>query len=814
MMKKLSLAICYILINVIAFAQSRYSGKVLDAATSLPITGATIQVDQTATYLSDENGNFSIPLSSSQRIITITSIGYKTQQLSVAEKLPEIRLDRYNLFLQPVEIRATRASDKSPFTKTNIGKTEIERNNLGQDLPFLLNQTPSVVVNSDAGNGFGYTGIRIRGTDATRINMTLNGIPYNDAESQGIFFVNLPDFLSSVNSIQIQRGVGTSSNGAGAFGATLNLSTNEFNEKPYAELNNTAGTYNTWKHTLKVGSGLISDHFTIDARLSKISSDGYIDRGSSDLRSFYLSGAYLTPTSSLRLNVFSGKEKTYQAWNGIPEAKLRNNQEALLQHYYNNVGSLYFTEADSTNLFTADPRKYNVFLYPNQTDNYQQDHYQLFFNHAFNEQLSMNTAVFLTQGKGYYEEFKYQARYSSYGLPDFQLGSETLTKTDLIRQLWLDNNLYGGIFSVQYKNKTNEAVIGGGINQYDGKHKGYVTWATAGVPDNYNWYHHTAGKTDYNLYGKWQMKITEHLLSLVDLQYRRVDYHINGSRKFPELVVNETFHFFNPKFGLSYSKGPLTAYASYAIANKEPNRNDYETGTVQGKPLPERLKDLEAGLEVKQAQFSWNTTLYYMNYKDQLVLVGKVNDVGDPVRVNVPQSYRLGAELQAMYKPSRLLAVSGNLALSQNRINQFTDNIPRYDASFNLLQQDTMYYHHTPMALSPSMVAGATIQVFPVRNLDLSLLNKYVGEQFLDNTGNENRKLNPFFTQDLRAGYTIQKWLAREINFIVQINNVWNKRYESNGYTYSYIYDNSTVTENFYYPMAGRNVLVALNIKF
>jgi iron complex outermembrane recepter protein len=812
-MKKLSLAICYILINVIAFAQTSISGKISDKATGEPITGATIEVEQSGTFLTDENGTFKLPASARLRKVTISSIGYKQFNTTTDGNL-DIALERYGLFLQPVEIRATRASDRAPFAKSNIGKAFIEKNNLGQDLPFLLNQTPSVIVNSDAGNGIGYTGIRIRGTDATRINMTLNGIPYNDAESQGIFFVNLPDFLSSVSSIQVQRGVGTSSNGAGAFGATLNLSTSEFNEKAYAEINNTAGSFNTWKHTLKVGSGLISDHFTIDARLSKISSDGFVDRGATDLHSFYLSGAYYAPKSSLKLNVFSGKEKTYQAWNGVPEHKLFNNPEGLLNHYYNNLGVLYFTAADSVNLFTADPRKYNVFTYDNQTDNYQQDHYQLLFNHAFSSRLSMNTAVYLTQGKGYYEEFKEDAKFSSYGLPPFQLGNETLSRTDLVRQLWLNNDLYGGIFSLQYKNESTEATLGGGINQYDGRHNGYISWAQVGIPKDFNWYSFNALKTDYNIYGKWEKKLTKQLRSLVDIQYRNVNYEINGSRKFPELKADEVFHFLNPKVGLSYNSGPVTAYASYAIGNKEPNRNDYETGTVQGKPKPERLKDLELGFEMKRATNKLAATVYYMNYKDQLVLVGKVNDVGDAVRINVPSSYRLGIELEGSYRPVRYLQFSGNVTLSENKIRRFADNIPRYDAAFNMTQQDTVYYTNTDMALSPNSIAAATVQVFPFKQAEIALLSKYVGSQFLDNTGDKNKRIRSYFAQDLRLGYSLQHLLAKEISLMLQVNNIWDKKYETNGYTYSYIYDNSRITENFFYPMAGRNLLIAANIKF
>jgi iron complex outermembrane recepter protein len=814
MMKKLSLAICYIFLYVNVSAQSTLSGSVIDVTSGEPVAGATIEIDQASSVIADQMGKFSIPASKRPQLLTVTSIGYRTVQVS-AEKGKDltIRLERYKLFLQPVEIKATRAGVKSPFSKTNIDRQEIEKANLGQDLPFLLNQTPSVVINSDAGNGIGYTGIKIRGTDATRINMTLNGIPYNDAESQGIFFVNLPDFSSSVNSIQIQRGVGTSSNGAGAFGATLNLSTNDFNEKPYADITNSAGSFNTWRHTVKAGTGLINDHFTLDARLSKISSDGFIDRGSSALSSFYISGAYYTPSSSVRLNIFSGKEKTYQAWNGIPQYKLHYNRDSLIQHYSNNLGSLYFTAADSVNLFSANPRTYNVFTYPNQTDNYQQDHYQLFFNHNVSR-VSLNSAVYLTRGRGYYEEFKYNARLSAYGLPDFVTGGQPVSRTDLVRQLWLDNTLYGGIFSLLYTSSSGEGTFGGGVNRYDGDHKGFVTWAEAGVPNNYPWYRFPAVKTDFNVYAKWQQRFTEGLDVFADIQYRNVHYVIDGSRKFPELRINDRFHFFNPKAGLTYTRGTITAYASYAIANKEPNRNDYETGSVQAKPKAETLKDLEFGIQQAKANFNWSTGFYFMNYKDQLMLSGKINDVGDALRFNVPSSYRMGMELQAGYRPSTKLIVSGNVSLSRNKIRDFYDNIPRYDVNFDLVQQDTIYYKETNMAFSPNVVAAGNIRYLPVKHAEIALMSKYVGDQFLDNTSKQNRKLEGYFVQDLRLSYSILQWMAKEINLTLQVNNLLNKRYESNGYTYSYMYDKATVTENFYYPMAGRNFLASVNVKF
>ena len=716
-------------------------------------------------------------------------------------------------FIKPVEITAIRANEKAPFAKTDLTKKDIERNNLGQDLPFLLNQTPSVVVNSDAGNGVGYTGIRIRGTDASRINVTLNGIPYNDAEEQGTYFVDLPDFASSVNSIQIQRGVGTSTNGAGSFGASINMTTNEINKNAYGEINTSGGSFNTFKETIKVGSGLINNHFTIDARLSKITSDGFIDRASSNLKGFYLSAAWLSAKSSIRFNVFGGKEKTFQAWNGIPEAKLFGSKIDLDTHYNNNVGSLYFTSADSANLYNANPRKFNTFLYNNQTDNYQQDHYQLFFNHAFSDKLTFNTTFFLSKGMGYYEEFKNQAKFANYGLPNVVVGNTTISKTDLIRQLWLDNNFYGGLFSFQYKNNKDELTVGGGLNEYDGNHFGKIIWAQTGISKDYEYYRYAAKKIDANIYSKYQHHFSEFLSAFVDLQYRHINYKFNGTKNFPDLKVNEQYNFFNPKAGLYYSKNNWSAFASYSVGNKEPNRSDFETATDEKTPKSEKLNDIELGLNHHYGNYSWGATFFYMQYKNQLIQTGKINDVGNSIRVNVPSSYRTGIELQGQIILNKYLTLNGNLSLSANKLKNFESYIPMYDADFNLVKQDITYAHSPTIAFSPSVVSNVSLQIFPFKNAEISLNGKYVGKQYLDNTSNEKRKLKDYFVQDLRLGYTLKNIIFKEINIIGQINNLYNKMYESNGYTYSYFYDNSLVTENFYYPMAGRNFMIGINIK-
>jgi iron complex outermembrane receptor protein len=722
-------------------------------------------------------------------------------------------LHKDTIDLLPVEVRAIRAGNLAPFTKTNLSKADIQKQNLGQDLPFLLNQTPSTVVSSDAGNGIGYTGLRIRGTDLTRINVTLNGIPYNDPESQGVFFVDLPDFASSVSSMQIQRGVGTSSNGAGAFGATINFSTNEVNTKPYASILNSVGSYNSRRHTVMAGTGLLNNQFTIDARLSKISSDGFVDRASSNLQSYYLSGAWLGKKSTLRLNVFSGNEKTYQAWSGVPEFKLHYNKDSLLSHYYNNIGSYYFTPEDSANLFNADPRKYNVYLYPNQTDNYKQDHYQLFFNHNLGSHLTLSTAFFLTHGAGYYEEYKYNQKYSNYGLPDYTVGGATIKRTDLVRQLWLKNDLYGGVFSLQYKDNSVDYTIGGSLNRFDGKHYGNILWAQkGGIPKEYQWYKYPAVKDDGNVYGKFGYKATDKIYLLADAQYRHVSHEITGTRKFPKLNIKNEYNFFNPKLGVNYTGNGFTAYASYAVANKEPNRNDFETGAAIQTPKPERLHDLEAGIEHKTGKLNVGATVYYMRYKDQLVLTGKLNDVGDAVRINAPKSYRLGIEAFGGVQINKWINVQGNVTVSDNKLKNYVDYIPKYNTDFDFTGYDTIRLKESQISFSPWLTAFAAINVKPVKNLEISLNNKGVSKQYLDNTNSQYKQIKGYFVQDAVVRYTINNKLVKATELVLQVNNLWNRTYETNGYTYSYYYDNYLVKENFYYPMAGTNFMLALNI--
>ncbi len=688
--------------------------------------------------------------------------------------------------MSPVEVRAVRAGADAPFARTNISRMDLVKLNLGQDIPYLIDQTPSVVINSDAGNGIGYTGIRIRGTDATRINITLNGIPYNDAESQGSFFVDLPDLSSSAGSVQIQRGVGTSSNGSGAFGASINFSTNEVNKQAFAEINNSRGSFNSWKNTIRIGTGL-HHGFTSEIRLSNISSDGFIDRASSRLRSLYFTTAWIGNKNSLRLNLFSGHEKTYQAWYGISQADLEAGNRRV-----NYSG----TER------SGDP-------YDNETDNYTQSHAQLFFDHRFNTNWNFNIAIFLTKGKGYYEQYKANQNYASYGLANPVIGQDTIFQSDFVRQLWLENYYYGNIFALQYASARNQATLGGSITRYNGNHYGELVWASRVLNGKHRWYDLDAIKTDATIYVKEQRKFSEKLSYYLDLQYRYVNYNIDGFRDNPSLQVKNQYNFFNPKMGLTYIHKGLKAFVSYAIANKEPNRDDFEAGINQ-QPKAENLQDLEVSIGNTVNRYNWTLTGFYMKYKDQLVLTGKINDVGAYTRENIPNSYRTGLELEGGYKFNRWLNAAANLAISNNKVENFTEYIDDYDNG----GQKTTNYKKTDIAYSPSVVAAATLNSIPLRSLEFSLQSKYVSDQYLDNTSNKGRHLNAFFVQDISARYTFKYRKLKEASLILKANNIWNKDYEPNGYTYSYFYGGLTTTENYYFPMAGINFMMALNVRF
>ncbi|GAB3770844.1 TonB-dependent receptor [Spirosoma horti] len=772
-----------------AWAQHTLSGKVSDADGG-PLPGAAVTVEGTykGTF-TDVNGAFSLTnLKPTSVSLQVSMLGYETHRQPIdlsKNDVLSIKLSKTAVAVDEVVVSATRANQKSAIAYTDVTRRDLNKLNLGQDIPQLLNFTPSIVTTSDAGAGVGYTGIRIRGSDATRVNVTLNGIPYNDAESQGTFFVNMPDFASSVSSIQIQRGVGTSTNGAGAFGASVNIQTNKLEEKPYAEVNLSGGSFGTRKVNVLAGTGLLNNHFVLDARLSKIYSDGYIDRAFSDLKSFYLSAGYYTKKSFFRLNVFSGQEKTYQAWNGVPEEFLKTN------------------------------RTYNSFTYDNQTDNYQQDNYQLISSHELSKNWRANLSFFYTKGKGYYEEFRTADKFSNYGLPNVVIGDSTIRQTDLIRRLWLDNDFYGGVFSFDYNSFGKlTANIGGGWNQYTGIHYGEIIWSrvagNSNIRDRY--YQDDATKRDFNLYAKAFYQFTPKLNAFVDAQIRTIDYSFLGfNSQLQNVQQDAKLTFFNPKAGFTYTiNDRSTVYASVGVGQREPNRNDYTQSTPESRPKAEKLVDYEAGYKVQNENLAFTANAYFMNYTNQLVLSGQLNDVGAYNRVNIPSSYRAGIELEAGIRLARQLRWNVNATFSRNRVKNFTEYLDNFDNG----QQESRQYGQTDISFSPNVIAGSQLLFTPAKGLELGLLSKYVGKQYMDNTSNENRKLNSYFTNDIRVIYTLKPRFAQEIAFTLLFNNVLNELYESNGYTYAYISEGKVTADNGYYPQAGRNFLAGVRIRF
>ncbi len=814
-----------------AFAQFSLSGKVIEAENAQLLVGASVHlmpVNQAAQ--TNAAGQFRFAdLPAGNYLLKVSYLGFETVSQAVvlsADKQLDLALPKAYYLTGEVVVNATRANEKTASTYTNVSKEEIEERNFGQDLPYLLQQTPSLVVNSDAGAGVGYTGLRIRGSDITRINVTINGIPVNEAESHGVFFVDIPDIASSVENIQIQRGVGTSTNGASAFGASMNIKTLDLNPKAYAEATNGYGSYNTWRHTLKFGTGLIDGKFAFDGRLSKTTSDGFIDRAFSDLKSYYFSGGYYGKKTMVKFITFSGKEQTYQAWNGIPEARLNGNPEEMKAYAIRNG----LTPQETGNLLNSGSRTYNSFTYQNQTDNYQQDYYQLHFNRELNRKWNLNAALHYTRGGGYYEEFKYADDYygkgyfSTYNLPNVIVGSDTVANSDLVRRLWLKTDLYGATYSAVYNNEKNlRLTVGGSVMGYQGLHYDELIWAKIfpGETLPHRYHEDKATKHDVNFYAKAEYSLNDKLSFFGDIQNRSVGYTFVGFNKNLE-SANQTvnYNFVNPKAGVTYAFLPGQAfYASYAVSNREPVRDDFKDSSPTSRPKPENLQDYEAGYRLscneaalfnRPLTYFVNANAYYMQYKNQLVLTGKVNDVGAYTRTNVDDSYRQGVEIAAGAELGKKLSLNLALNFSRNKINNFTEFLDDYDNG----GQVENHYKQTDIAFSPDKVISAEVGYVPVKGLKASFVHRVVGSQFLDNTSNEARMLNGYNVSDIRIRYAIHPVnFVKAIEFGAQVNNVFSSVYEANGYTFSYLYGGMT-TENFYYPQAPRNFMVSVGIKF
>jgi iron complex outermembrane recepter protein len=782
-MFKLYVVLAAMLLSASAFAQAVITGTVRDTTNNQPLPGATVRLSNFSTA-TDESGTFRFDnLAPGNYVLTVTFLGYKDRAVTVRvtdRTDVALYLEESFQLTDELVVYATRANDKTPTTYTNVNQQSIQKQNFGQDMPFILNWTPSLVTTSDAGAGIGYTGVRIRGSDATRINVTINGIAYNDSESQGTFWVNLPDIASSTQSVQIQRGVGTSTNGAGSFGGSVNVQTISQQRDPYAEVTVGGGSFSSQRYTVKAGTGLIHNRWTFDGRASKIKSDGYVDRASSDLDSYYFSGGYYGAKTMVKAIVFGGQEITYQSWNGIDQETIKTNRT------FNSAGALYAQDGSV------------IGYYDNEVDNYRQDHFQLHLTQKLNAYWNANFSLHYTYGRGYYENYKQSTAFADLGLDDVVIGDSTITAGDFIIRKWLDNQFYGGTFSFNYERNKTALTIGGAYNQYArAKHFGEIIWAqfasNSSIRDHY--YDGESQKNDFNMYVKWNYALGSRWNAFVDLQYRNVQYETSGTDDDLEVYdFSDDLNFFNPKAGVSYSLGLNDVlYASYAVANREPNRSDYVDGDV--KPKPERLDNIEAGWRRSREGYSLELNYYLMNYTDQLVLTGKLDNVGNPVRANVGKSYRTGVEVSGLIRFFDALTWNANVSVSANRNKDY------------VLDPESGKARNTDIILSPSIIAGSQLawNVFP--GFQATLLTKFVGKQYLDNSETESLTLDPYLVNDVRLSYTIRPKNIRAIDLSVLVNNVFDEKYESNGATYG---DGVA----YYFPQAGINVLGMVTVKF
>jgi len=804
--------------------QAQIKGRVLDAQTKKPLQGASIQIlnSQIGTQ-TDEFGYFEIKTSSKNKEILISFVGYSSKKQALSSTKPnlgEIYLFSESILSEDIIVNAQRVDASTPMAFKTLKSEDIERVNLGQDLPYLIQMTPSILSSSDAGAGVGYTYMSIRGVDQARINVTINGIPVNDAESHGVWWVNMPDFSSSVESIQIQRGVGTSTNGSAAFGASINMATNSLNAEPFANVSTSYGSFNTQKFSTEFGTGLLKNGWAFDGRLSKIQSDGYIDRAKSDLESYFLNATWNGKNQLLKVNVFSGSEKTYQAWYGTPEALVFGNKDDLQTYIDRNGWGLSST--DITNLQTAG-RQYNFYTYDNETDNYTQNHYQVHYSKKVSDVLNANVSLHYTKGSGYYETFVTQGNMENYQLNPITVNGNQLTETDLIRRLWLDNDFYGITFGTEWTPISGMRILAGGAaNNYIGDHFGEVIWAEymQGTPIRNRFYDNTGKKSDATVYTKWIQEFGN-FTAYADLQFRSIVYRFEGFTRVTGDVIapadlRDSLIFVNPKVGLTWHPTKnQRAFASFSVGNKEATRNEYTNSLFSNRPQHETLYDWEAGYQIGLENWQFEVVAYFMDYKNQLLETGAINDVGEYIRQNVANSYRSGIELMVQGKLMESLTLNTALTLSRNRaerVNQYMDN---YDLDYvnDLPQQEVSMFSNTPLSQSPEIIWNTSLS-FTKNQFSADWFGRYVGKQFLDNSGSDAKSIPSYFVNDLRFGIDLEFTSKSKVQLSVLVNNLFNELYAPRGYTYSYISGGETITENFYYPQATRNVLAQIKFSF
>ncbi len=791
-----------------AIGQYRLTGKVVDdGGASLPGANLAI-VELNRGTVATMDGSFVIEqVPSGDFTLKISYVGYMPREIPLKIQgnleVGVISLETRAVMGEEVIVTATRAGENAPVAFSEIQQEEIQARNFGQDVPFLLQSTPSLVTSSDAGHGIGYTSLRIRGTDANRINVTINGVPLNDAESHSVYWVDLPDIAASTDNIQIQRGVGTSTNGASAFGASINLQTKKLEPEPYALYEGGAGSYGTYRNAISAGTGLIGDHFSIDLRLSDLHSEGYIDRARTDLRSYYLSAGYHDEKTLVRFITFTGFEELYQAWGGVPSSLLKTNRT------YNGLGAS--TDASG-----------ELAYYDNQIDHYLQEHYQLHLSRAFTNRWSAHAAIHYTRGAGYYEEYVESASLAAYQLQDVVVGGDTIRESDLIRRKWLDNHFYGAIGGVHFRDDRVTAILGGGWNRYDGDHYGTVVWAryAGGSEIRHRWYENTGLKTDWNGYVKTTLEAGGGFSLFADLQLRGIDYSIRGiDDDLRDITQDHPYLFFNPKAGINLQLDRnQRAYLFVARANREPNRSNFVDADPAGPvPVKETLVDLEAGYVMEGNQMHVHANLYYMDYTDQLVLTGEINDVGSPVMTNVKDSYRTGLELMAGVRFFSWMRWDVNATISRNKILDYTGYVDNWDYWTDPEGEPYQVEEElgtTNLAFSPQLIANSNLDISPVEDLHLLLVSRYAGQQYVDNTSSDDRTLAPYLVTDLRISYGFYpKWM-KEVSLHLQVANLFNVSYETNAWIYRYYLEGEEAFMDGYYPQAGTHFMAGIRLQF
>ncbi len=780
-------------------------GKVTDAD-GKPLAGAIVTVENT--YLgthTDTDGNYVFRgLKKGVYTFTYSFIGYEPVSKQVdteGSPIADVSLMLKPYITEEVTINAVRAGDHSPLAYSSVTSEQLKKQNIAYDMPYLLSLTPSFVETSEAGNGVGYTGMRIRGTDGNRINVTLDGIPLNDAESQQVFWVDLPDIASSVDNIQVQRGAGTSTNGAGAFGATISLETSNADIQPFAEVSSSAGSFNTFKNSVSAGTGLLGGRFALQMRYSDVKSDGYIKRTGSDHQSAFISGLYRTDRSVLKVNIIMGEEHTGIGWWGVPKDSLATDRR------YNPAGE-YTDEAGI--------KKY----YDNESDNYRQDHYHLIYNMKLTDNLTFNSAFHYTKGKGYYEEYREDQPYEDYGLTAVPNGDSIIAETDMIRQKWMSNDFFGLVYSLKYNKGHLDAVLGGGMNQYLGDHYGRIIWmqAAGNTWKNYQWYFNDSKKGEISIFGKINYSLSDRTNIFGDLQYRSVSYNLSGiDDDLKDIGQKHNFGFFNPKAGIYYSiSSDQDAWFSFSVANREPTRSDFKeaSGDPEATPQSETLYDSELGYKLRREKSSFSVNLYSMIYRNQLVPTGELSDVGYSIMTNVDKSYRLGAEISAGADLTGFLNWNINLTLSRSKILDYMEYYTDYNTSDWSSSYKSKNLGTVDIAYSPSGILANELTFNFLKWFDLHLISKYVGLQYFDNTMNIERSVDPYFVNNIRIDIFPKIKYTKNVEIQLLVNNILNEKFENNAYGGNWYEDGVEKTWAYYFPQAGTNFMTRISVRF